>query len=63
MLSSNHICHINIFSYFSQKGFKGVFPMIYPHFSLFLPQGFQEVIPLFPRPQEQIDQGGVLGRN
>jgi hypothetical protein len=34
--------------------------MTYPHFFLFFPQGFQEVIPLFPRPQEQIDQWGVL---
>jgi hypothetical protein len=44
MLSSNHIYHINIFSYFSQKGFKEVFPMTYPYFSLYFSQGFLKEI-------------------
>jgi len=44
MLSSNHICHINIFSYFPKRGFKENFPLTYPYISLFFPLGLKEFL-------------------
>jgi hypothetical protein len=50
------------FLLFFQKRFKRVFPMTYPYFFLYFSHRIFEgdIYKLFTRPQEEIDQGGVL---